>query len=250
MVLKKAFIIPYRNRQTHRNIFLTHMRYILEDECQDEYIILFIHQNDKRPFNRGAIKNIGFIWLKENYPEQYKNITIIFHDIDTLPKEKNLFSYNTTLGTVKHFYGFQYCFGGIFAIKGKDFERINGFPNFWDWGYEDNAICHRWKRIDGKIDFSQFIPIHDERVGLLFHGQERSLNKSNEKFENDKTGIFQLKKIQMKKNTIEIAEKLGMNNVFEIDVAFFTDGVPRLIQKTSLLEDMKSKKKGNRWRLF
>ena len=90
---KLVFIIPYRDREQQYNFFNRHMKYILEDV--KDYKILFIHQKDKRSFNRGALKNIGFLIEKNLYPDHYKNITLIFNDIDTMPFTKNFFDFST-----------------------------------------------------------------------------------------------------------------------------------------------------------
>ena len=57
----KIFIVPYRNRAGQLNVFLNHMKYLLEDISQNEYRIYIVHQVDNRPFNRGAMRNIGFL---------------------------------------------------------------------------------------------------------------------------------------------------------------------------------------------
>ena len=63
--MKKVFIIPYRDREPHKAIFLSHMRNLLKGE--NDYEILFVHQKDKRKFNRGGMRNIGFIYVKKTY---------------------------------------------------------------------------------------------------------------------------------------------------------------------------------------
>ena len=140
---KRVFIVPYRNRPQHKFFFSKYMSFILEDK--DDYEILFSHQCDARTFNRGASKNIGFIAVKNKYPQHYKDITIIFNDVDTIPFTK-IFDYDTTQGVVKHYYGYKYALGGIVVIKGGDFEKINGFPCYWGWGMEDNALQKRCER--------------------------------------------------------------------------------------------------------
>jgi len=172
--MKKLFIIPYRDRFAQRHVFTNHMTKILEDE---EYEFIFVHQCDSRPFNRGALKNIGFLYAKATYPQEYKDMTFIFHDIDHVPAIKGQFDYETTKGTVKHYFGFKHVLGGMFAIKGSDFERTFGFPNLWGWGFEDNAIKKKWVSVGGKIDRSQWMNRNDKRVVELSHGVLFSMNK-------------------------------------------------------------------------
>jgi hypothetical protein len=173
VVPKYVFIIPYRDREPHRMFFSTYIYKIMEDVPREDWIFYFVHQNDKRPFNRGAMKNIGFLALKEAFPNHYKDIIFIFNDIDTLPYDKNILNYHTEYGVVKHFYGFNFALGGIFSIRGVDFERINGFPNFWAWGGEDNLINERAKQFGLTIDRSNFYTIGNINILQFADGMKR-----------------------------------------------------------------------------
>ena len=170
------FIVPYRNRENDKIHFDVYMKYLLEDLNSQDYEIYFSHQNDKRAFNRGAVKNIGFIAMRNKYPDTYKNITFVFNDIDILPIRKNMLNYNTTSGIVKHFYGFDYALGGIFSITGEDFERCNGFPNLYGWGMEDNAMNDRVITNNIKIDRSVFYPIRSNKIINIFSDPRRIIN--------------------------------------------------------------------------
>ena len=113
----RIFIIPYRDRIKDKEQFLKNMTEILAATAESEpYELYFAHQYDQRPFNRGAMKNIGFMAMRAKYPETYKNITFIFHDVDTWPTAKGLIDYTTTPGVVRHFYGYKFALGGMFAI--------------------------------------------------------------------------------------------------------------------------------------
>ena len=170
---KFVFIVPYRDREPHRVFFNTYIYKIMEDVPSDDWTFFFVHQNDKRPFNRGAMKNIGFLALKHKYPHDYKNIIFIFNDVDTLPYTKNILNFHTDFGIIKHFYGFQFALGGIFSIRGADFERINGFPNYWAWGGEDNLIHERAKQSGIVIDRSNFYTIGNMNILQFADGLKR-----------------------------------------------------------------------------
>lgn len=167
---KIVFIVPYRNRKEHKFFFCNQMNFILQGE--NNYEIYFSHQYDERPFNRGATKNIGFLAMKDKYPEHYKDITFIFHDVDTLPFHK-IFNYQTEKGIIKHYYGFDYALGGIVVIKGSDFELTNGYPNFWGWGNEDSVFQTRCLRNGLKIDRTQFYTIGSPEILQFFDGVTR-----------------------------------------------------------------------------
>ena len=219
-VPKKVFIVPYRNRVHHKFFFCKYMSFILENE--DDYEIYFSHQCDARNFNRGATKNIGFLAMKQKYPNDYKNITFIFNDVDTIPFTK-IFDYETTPGVVKHYYGFTYTLGGIVVIKGGDFEMINGYPNFWGWGNEDNCLQKRCERFHIKIDRSVFYPIGSPEILQLFDGISRIISKKDPwrmKYDDGYDGIRSLHKLYY---TIDNESKNPHDNVFSIanDKIFF-----------------------------
>lgn len=179
LVPKLIFIIPYRDREQQRDFFKRHMSYILEDIPEYEYKIFFVEQNDNRGFNRGALKNIGFLAMKDKYPNDYHDITFVFNDVDTMPYTKGFINYETIPGTIKHFYGFKFALGGFFSIKGSDFERLNGFPNFWAWGFEDNLINKRALHFGIFIDRTHFYPISDKNIMHLSDGLVRNVNRTD-----------------------------------------------------------------------
>ena len=175
---QKVFVIPYRDREKDKAAFLENITKLLEDD-PTPYEIYFAHQYDARPFNRGAMKNIGFLAIKDKYPTAYREMTFIFHDVDTYPSAKGLIDYNTTSGVVKHYYGYKFALGGMFAIKGADFEKTKGFPNFWGWGIEDNTMNDRCLAVGLIIDRSCFYDINDTKIVRTFDGFSRIISKKD-----------------------------------------------------------------------
>jgi hypothetical protein len=95
-----------------------------------------------------------------------------------MPFTKNFLNYETISGVVKHFYGYTYTLGGIVSIKASDFENVNGYPNFWAWGFEDNELQKRVSSANITIDRSQFFPIMDKNILQLKDGLTRLVNRN------------------------------------------------------------------------
>ena len=211
---KRIFIVPYRNRVQHKFFFSKYMSFILEDK--DDYEILFSHQCDARTFNRGAIKNIGFIAAKNKYPNHYKDITFIFNDVDTIPFYK-IFDYETNHGVVKHYYGFKYALGGIVVIKGEDFERTNGYPNFWGWGNEDSVFQTRCLRNKLHIDRTNFFKIGSPEILQLFDGVKRIVSPREYKIGLNDSGIDGISSLHRVTSTISSESLNLIDNTYVVD---------------------------------
>lgn len=175
---KIVFIIPYRDRENQKNLFIRQMHYVLEDIPSEDYKIYFSEQCDARDFNRGAMKNIGFLAMKLKYPNDYKNITFIFNDVDTIPYRKNFLNYQTSPNVVKHFFGYDYTLGGIISILGGDFEKTRGFPNLWSWGFEDNMFQKRVLDNGLKIDRGQFFVMGGKEIIQLSDELFKTVNRT------------------------------------------------------------------------
>lgn len=213
-VPKMIFIVPYRDRQAHMNMFLNHMPFVMKVYNRNEYDVAFIQPKDDKPFNRGAMKNIGFMYVKQKYPESYKDITLVFNDVDTLPGLKNMWDYNTQPGNVKHFYGFTFALGGIVSIKAGDFERVNGFPNFWGWGLEDNCLQQRCVKHKLNIDRSKFYTYGNQDVLQFFNGPQRRVDSDGvmkAKGDNGSNGIRTI-------SNLRYNERVTRNGYFMVDV--------------------------------
>jgi hypothetical protein len=190
------------------------MSFLLEDN--KDYEIYFSHQCDARTFNRGAVKNIGFLAIKNKYPSHYKDITFIFNDVDTIPFHK-IFDYQTEHGVVKHYYGFKYALGGIVAIKGADFEKINGFPCYWGWGMEDNTLQKRCERHRLVIDRSNFYEIGKPQILQLFDGISRIISKKDPWRSEKDDGIDGLRTITRLSYTIDKISESPNDNIFTFE---------------------------------
>ena len=249
MSIATVFVIPYRDRKEHKRLLLESFRSNLSDWPENSYRLLFIHQCDARPFNRGAMKNIGFLVLKELYPDCYSNITIIFHDVDTWPSKKGLIDYRTKAGEVKHYHGTRDSLGGIVAIKAGDFEKTGGFPNVWGWGVEDSTLYNRCLLAGLTINRDMFYELHDNiHIVRAFDGMTRTYTLED-------PIDYVSGKLDSLLNITKLSYKIDgdLVNVTSFDVPVLADNRSYI---TADLRDMKGKlpiKKilgGRSWNLF
>jgi hypothetical protein len=145
-------LIPHRNREDQYDIFRTMMEISLKKS--PHIAMLFVEQSClelnkvQLPFNKGAMLNIAFIFLKRKYPMTYRSLTIVTHDIDVVLSQTQDLSalFSTPVGKIRHVFGFRHTLGGITVINASDFEDINGYPNVWGWGCEDNKLQERARK--------------------------------------------------------------------------------------------------------
>jgi hypothetical protein len=157
--MKYNFIIPYRNRNEHLSEFIRRFTDMLKDKDIDAQFYV-IHQMNSKEFNRGAMKNIGFLEVCKIRPDGL----FIFHDVDTYPTYWGSIIYDTNPNEIRHPIGIKNeNIGGICCVWKNEFEKINGFPNYWGWGIEDVTIMHRAKKYNILIDESNIIDLNDKK---------------------------------------------------------------------------------------
>lgn len=136
---KLCIIVPYRDRVRHINKFLPHYQRLLPDAY-----FCVVEQSIHGEFNRGKIKNIGFLECPDF--DYYA-----FHDVDMLVQGVPDYSYPdkpTLCATNASQFNWQMpfpeYFGGVVLFNKQDFITCNGYSNnFSGWGGEDNELYYR-----------------------------------------------------------------------------------------------------------
>jgi hypothetical protein len=137
---KLAIIVPYRDRQSHLEVFVPYMQEYLKDY---DYKIFVIEQNDNKPFNRGKLLNVGArIAIKEGFDY------FALHDVDMLPLKGVDYSYSETpihlVSKINKDIPFMDYFGGVTLFNVHDYKLVNGYSNeYWGWGFEDDDLLYR-----------------------------------------------------------------------------------------------------------
>lgn len=161
MLMRPAFIIPYRNRPDHLKVIAP----ILKKQGE----VYVIEQMDDKGFNLGKLINAGFNEFNKEFDY------FIIHDVDAIPEQVD-YSYSiypTHLGTqVEQFdYKLPYprFFGSVILMPNGHFEVINGYDNdYWHWGAEDDGLR---KRLEAKQ-----IPIESRQCRFKSLPHESNIN--------------------------------------------------------------------------
>jgi len=159
IVQRLNIVVPYRAREAHLKFFITHVRaYFARDKIDRDipYRVLVIEQEEGAPFNRGALKNIGFQLGRDD--SDYT----CFHDVDYIPiwadyrwsetpvaivwygAESRPISMSQPANRVVH--DLERFAGGAVLTPNHLFEHVNGYANdYWGWGYEDLDLKKRFQ---------------------------------------------------------------------------------------------------------
>jgi hypothetical protein len=157
--MKYNFIIPYRNRKEHLDEFIRRFTDMLKDKDIDAQFYI-IHQMNPKEFNRGALNNIGFLEVSKTRLDGL----FIFHDVDTYPVYWGSIQYDTKPGEIRHPVGEKnHNLGTICCFWKNEFEKVNGFPNYWGWGIEDITLLYRAKKQNIIIDESNNVDLNDSK---------------------------------------------------------------------------------------
>jgi len=174
-------VVPYRDREKQLSRFLPHIRdYFAERGIP--YHIVIAAQAEGLPFNRGAIKNAGFLLGGD---ADYT----CFHDVDYLPLEADYGWTDLPAGLVwagaesipvKASGQTKYIkpdmtkfFGGAVLMPDTLFQQVDGYSNqYWGWGYEDTDLVSRFQAANITVvrHRGSFRPLHHDNEGYKADG--------------------------------------------------------------------------------
>jgi hypothetical protein len=158
-------VVPYRDREPHLKIFVQMVRaYFARDKIDRDipYQVLIIEQEGGLPFNRGALKNIGFVLGRESCDYT------CFHDVDYIPIWADYSWSDTPVAIV--WYGaesrpvrlshrdrrvrhdIEQFYGGAALAPNDLIAKANGYTNAnWGWGPDDFDLKQRFSAIGSQM---------------------------------------------------------------------------------------------------
>ena len=194
---KLAIIVPYRNRAAHLEQFVPHVRaYFARDKVDRTipYKVVIVEQDDAKPFNRGALLNIGFVLAEADCDYA------CFHDVDYLPIWADYSAVDRP--TPMLWYGaevrpiapgrsdqgvrnnLEHYYSGAVLVPVAQFARVDGFANsYWGWGFEDVDLKHRFDRAGIALGRRKgtFRPLDHDNNGFKLDGTPAPISTANQR---------------------------------------------------------------------
>jgi hypothetical protein len=189
---KLGIVVPYRDREEHLEAFIPHMESFLGDL---DYEIVIAEQPEGLSFNRGMMKNLGFLYIEDRCDQ------VCFHDIDMLPTRSDYSPTDIPILLADEVQAFGYkrpysrFFGGVIMFPSKDFRTINGYCNdYWGWGVEDDDLKRRCQehKIKTGVRSGRYDSLDHETEGDTVGGKRPSKETINNRvlFYSKKFGDF------------------------------------------------------------
>jgi len=189
-IMKPIIIVPYRNREEHLNLFLSHYYFI-----DNRIPICVVEQSGSELFNRGKLLNIGYL-------ENHKYTHYIFHDVDMLPIQAHYLHTNHHWQVLQlassDIQVFDYL-GGVTRFTKTAFQSAGGYRNDYNHRAEDNEMRFNLKRLGINVinKFGKFETLEHERNGAEFD-PFLWLKAQQKRAKQDQLSICQYKVIQTK----------------------------------------------------
>ncbi|XP_033727700.1 beta-1,4-N-acetylgalactosaminyltransferase bre-4-like [Pecten maximus] len=151
-----AIIIPYQDRDRHLKLFISNVIPKLQRQMVD-YTIFVVEQAPGNHFNRGMMRNIGFVEASR----KQKFDCYIFNDVDTIIEDdRNMFICDAHhvrhIGSLVDVFNYTLLYkkliGGILSVTYEQFVKANGYSNsIYVWGGEDDDLFDRFRKYGYKV---------------------------------------------------------------------------------------------------
>jgi len=194
---KLAIIVPYRDRAEHIEQFVQHIRgYFARDKIdkQIDCRVIVVEQSKGKAFNRGALKNVGFLFIES------ETDYVCFHDVDYLPiwadyswverptpilwhgaEYRPAHPGQGKTGVIKH--NLELFFGGVLLVPNDQFRQVNGYANdYWGWGPDDSDLQNRFNSASIALGRRKctFKPLYHDNEAYEVGGGPTRIAKVNE----------------------------------------------------------------------